>query len=696
MTFGYYTKVCTFQIHFEFNSLQGVKKTFNRFSLDQKIFTLIVIEVIGFVIVALVAASQVKSVAEQVEQIAGVTLPLHISIENIRSHFLNRRLVTKELILNASLGHIHSSELAEKSVAAYEQGEKEIQSRIQSAEKIIRKSVALSDENDNAISLNSQALIQSLFVLRRDIQNYNSLVTRFIDDLQTPDFYIKVKMLQGIDGSEQGIMSKLNGLIDKLELIRGETTRHAVYVKRIATGFIVLTILAAVLFFIAMKLLIIRQNISKPLQLLTDTINTFTATQKVEESEFERGLMVRGDELGRMSRSFNRLKHDLWNQGRDLQDAKEEAERANRAKSVFLASASHDLRQPLHAMQMYIAALRQKMDNADTLSIVDDIDAVSISTARLLGALLDVSQLEAGAIKPKKEDFLVEEILNRAFREFAPAAREKNLDFRVISSSLAVRSDPVLLERILGNFISNAIRYTHEGRIVLGVRRRGDRASIEVWDSGQGIPENQTAAIFEDFHQIDNAERDRSKGLGLGLAIARRLAVCLSHDIECDSLFGHGSRFAVLVELGSIEAGEAVELLTLDHMIKSLSGLRILLVEDDLDVLKSTQNLLTSWGCSVVSATNLEEVIKVMDENSTTPPNLILADYRLPGGADGMEVIERVQRIVGHEIPSIVVTGDVQENNLEAIASEGHQVLCKPVQPAKLRALISNMISSQQ
>ena len=675
--------------------MQGVKKTFNRFSLDQKIFTLIVIEVIGFVIVALVAASQVKNVGEQVEQIAEVTLPLHTSIENIRSHFLNRRLVTKELILNASLGHIYSSELAGKSVAAYEEGEKEIQSRIQSAEKIIRKSVALSDQNDNAISLNSQVLIESLFVLRRDIQNYNSLVTRLLEDFQTPDFYIKEKMLQGIDSSEQGIMSKLDGLTDKLELIRGETTRHAVYVKRIAIGFIVLTVLAAVLFFIAMKLLIIRGNISKPLQLLTDTINTFTATQKVEESELERGLMVRGDELGRMSRSFNRLKHDLWNQGRDLHDAKEDAEKANRAKSMFLASASHDLRQPLHAMQMYIAALRQKLDNAETLSIVDDIDAVSISTARLLSALLDVSQLEAGAIEPKKEDFLVEEILNRAFREFAPAAREKNLDFQVISSSLAVRSDPVLLERILGNFISNAIRYTHQGRILIGVRRRGNRASIEVWDTGRGIPENQTTAIFEDFHQIDNAERDRSKGLGLGLAIARRLAVCLSHEIECDSLFGQGSRFAVLVERGSIAADKAVESLTLDHLINSLSGLRILLVEDDLDVLKSTQNLLTSWGCNVVSGGSLEEVIKVMDENSATPPNLILADYRLPGGADGVEVIDRVQRIVGHEIPSIVVTGDVQENNLDSIASKGHHVLYKPVQPAKLRALISHLTSSQ-
>ena len=162
----------------------------------------------------------------------------------------------------------------------------------------------------------------------------------------------------------------------KLERIRTESIRHAVYIKRIAIGFTVLTLLGALIFFIAMLLLIVRRNISKPLQLLTDTINAFTAMLKVEESEFEKGLMVRRDELGRMSRSFNRLKHDLWNQGQDLQDAKEDAEQANHAKSMFLAAASHDLRQPLHAMQMYIAALRQKVDDQEILTIVDDVDAV--------------------------------------------------------------------------------------------------------------------------------------------------------------------------------------------------------------------------------------------------------------------------------------------------------------------------------
>lgn len=643
----------------------------------------------------MVAASQVKSVGEQVEQIAEVALPLHISIENIRSQFLSRRLITKELILNASLGHTYKSETATKAALSYEKGEKEIQSRIQSAEKFIRKSVVLHDQNESAISLNSQDLIQSLFDLRRDIQNYDSLVTTLLRDLQSTDFYIKVKMLEGIDGSEREIMSKLDGLTQKLELIREETVRHAVYVKRIAIGFIVLTLLAAVLFSIAMKLLIIRRNISKPLQLLTDTINAFTATLKVEESEFEKGLMVRGDELGRMSRSFNRLKHDLWNQGRDLHDAKEEAERANRAKSMFLASASHDLRQPLHAMQMYIAALRHKMDDIETLNIVDDIDAVSISTARLLSALLDVSQLEAGAIQPKFEDFPIDDVLNRVFREFAPAARQKNLEFEMIPSSLYVRSDPVLLERILGNFMSNAIRYTNEGRILVGIRRRGDKASIEVWDTGRGIPEDQISAIFEDFHQIDNAERDRSKGLGLGLAIARRLAVCLTHDIECDSLFGHGSRFAIVLESAVNTKSEIDDSKGLEVLTKSLSGLHILLVENDFDVMRATKNLLESWGCSVSCGGNLEEAVNVIEESLSTPPNIILADYRLPGGADGVEVANRIQLILGQTIPTIVITGDVEESNLNAITKQGYQVMCKPVQPAKLRALISNMVSSR-
>ncbi len=673
--------------------MQGIKKTFNRFSLDQKVFTLIVIEVVGFCFVALVAISQLRHVGDQVDRIAEVTLPLHLSIENIRSQILNQRLSTKEIIIGATQtadgNHIDTINPGVRS--GYLDSGKEIQKSIESTEKFIRKSVVQQDANENILSLNSEDLLQALFSLRRATQIYDRLVRNLLQQIEDRSFSMELEILEHIRSSEMTLMDKLADLTARLEIIRQESIRHAVYVKRIATGFIILTLLAAVIFFIAMLLLIIRKNISRPLQLLTDTINAFTAMFQVEESEFEKGLMARRDELGRMGRSFNRLKHDLWRQGQDLRDAKEEAEQANRAKSMFLAAASHDLRQPLHAMQMYITALRQKTVDQESLAIVDDIDAVSISTARLLSALLDVSQLEAGAIEPSYKDFPVMELLGRVFREFAPAAKQKKLDFRLIPSSASVRSDPVLLERILGNFMSNAIRYTRQGRILIGVRRRGSSISIEVWDTGWGIPDDQTLAIFEDFHQIHNEERDRSKGLGLGLAIAKRLAACLSHEIECDSMVGSGSRFAVLVAGGKNLPGQAAETGILENLIHGLSGRRVLLIEDDMEVLKATRQLLESWGCHVVTGRNMDEVIDIVGEQSTKPPDIIVADNRLPGGTQGVEVASRVQLMIGHAIPTVIVTGDVQESHIRDIANQGYQVMCKPVQPARLRALISHM-----
>lgn len=309
----------------------------------------------------------------------------------------------------------------------------------------------------------NEELLQGVGELKSASYAYNRLVVSLLEQLADRSLPINEGRMNDLESSEALLMNKLLNLNAELEDIRVASAEHAIYVERIAIGFIILTSIFAAIFFIAMVLLIVRHNISKPLQLLTDTINAFTSWHKVEESEFEKNLIERRDELGRMSRSFNRLKHDLWQQGQDLKEAKDLAEKANRAKSVFLASASHDLRQPLNAMQMYIAALRLKVKDDDALKIVKDIDAVSVSTAHLLSALLDVSQLEAGAIKPQIEDFPVQDVLRRVFRSFALVAKEKGLELRLSNSSLFVRSDPILLERIIGNFTSNAIRYTERG-----------------------------------------------------------------------------------------------------------------------------------------------------------------------------------------------------------------------------------------
>jgi len=393
-----------------------------------------------------------------------------------------------------------------------------------------------------------------------------------------------------------------------------------------------------------------------------------------------------------MARSFNRLKHDLWEQGEGLQTAINEAKRANHAKSVFLASASHDLRQPLNAMQMYIAALQIKVRDEGALEIIKDIDAVSVSTARLLNALLDVSELEVGAIKPHFEDFAIQDVFLSVEQSFSLLAHEKGLEFRVIPSALVVRSDPALLERILGNFMSNAIRYTESGGVLLGCRRQGSDVSIEVWDSGCGIPEHQLKPIFEDFYQIENKERDRGKGLGLGLALSSRLSNCLGHGIDVKSTVDSGSGFSVRVKnigvVNTVKPTEALQTLT------TLSSVSILLIEDDLDVLRATQQLLESWGCSVHSGRSEDEIMKLVKGRKESPPDVILADNRLPGGVNGTEVAVRVQQFFDIDIPAVIVTGDVEQSHVKSITEKGFPVMLKPIQPAKLRAIISHLSSS--
>ncbi len=672
--------------------MQNLNRIFNRLSLDRKILILIAVEVAGFCIVGLVAISQLRILGDEAGRVTATTLPLYISIENIRTQIQSRIRETREIMIAP---RAKNSALQSNWFSGYFGDGKDVRQSIQATEGLIRRSVVNLNENENALAQHSGELLQNLSALRRTAQIYHELGARLLRSIEAQALSVDSEIMQGIIHNEAVLMDQLETLINRFLIITQESTRQAVYTERIAIGFVILTLIVAMIFFILMLLLIVRRNISKPLQLLTDTINAFTTMQRMEESELEKVIMARGDELGRMSRSFNRLKHDLWSQGQDLQDAKEEAERANRAKSMFLAAASHDLRQPLQAMQMYIAALRQKINSPDALAVIENIDAVSLSTARQLSALLDVSQLEAGAIQPNFEDFPIQDVLSRVFREFAPVAQQKDLVFRLVSSSIYVRSDPILLERILGNFMSNAIRYTHQGRVLAGVRRKGSAVAIEVWDTGCGFDNDQAQKIFEDFHQINNEERDRSKGLGLGLAIAKRLALCLSHRIECDSVVGKGSRFAVLSALGQKKLPEKLlpEPELCGHLTHGLQGVRVLLVEDDAEVLKASRHLLESWGCEVITGRNIDEVMAVVAHNGAASPDVIVADNRLPGGAEGVRIASHVQKVIGCAIPTVIVTGDIQEEHLRDISGYGYQIMFKPVQPARLRSLITNMIN---
>ena len=684
---------------------QTKKNLFNRLSLNQKILTLIFIEIVGFISLMLVAFVQINTVSSETKKMSSITIPLIESVHSIDENVYRQSLSVNELFITITQIVNQDSDkatfydkylqLLESNLIqqAFSLSSQKLKESIGDTEAFIRKVRNEEIGDKDIISVNQEKLLIELYELRIVAQKYNKLViNKLFPEKNLQILTLNFEDLNEIILTEGFLMEQAEKVSGELENIIIATNAEITYVERIAISYIVLTTIISLLFVVSMVLLIVRMNISKPLQLLTDSINRYTPLRRVTKLEDEQNILEREDELGRMGRSFNRLKEDLWEQGVGLQNAKEDADRANKAKSVFLASASHDLRQPLNAMQMYIAALKTKVNDEEVLKIIEDINSVSASTARLLNALLDVSELEVGAIKPRYEEFPINNIFTSIFQSFSPLAKDKGLQFRIVPSSIFVKSDPDLLERILGNFMSNAIRYTQSGSVMIGCRRRGNMVSIEVWDTGCGISDNQMSSIFEDFYQIENKERDRSKGLGLGLALAKRLSISLNHKIESKSWLGSGSSFSVLVEIGKENSSDnKLENIT---NIMDLSGVKVLLVEDDIDVLKSTKQLLESWGCIVSSGRDQEEIKNVIGSDGYLLPDIIVADNRLPGDASGIDVVKLVQKDLESLIPSVIVTGDVERSHVQSITDQGFPVLLKPIQPAKFRAILSHLIHS--
>ena len=684
---------------------QAKKNRFNRLSLNQKILTLIFIEIVGFISLMLVSFAQIDTVSSETKKMSSITIPLIESVHSIDENVYKQSLSVNELFITITQIVNQDSDkatfydkylqLLESNLIqeAFSLSSLKLKESIGDTEAFIRKVRNEEVGDKDIISVNQENLLIELYELRVVAQKYNQLVVnKLFPEKNLQILTLNFEDLNDIIITEVMLMEQAEKVSKELENIINASNAEITYVERIAISYIVLTTIISLIFVVSMVLLIVRMNISKPLQLLTDSINRYTPLRRVTKDEDEQNILEREDELGRMGRSFNRLKEDLWEQGVGLQNAKEDADRANKAKSVFLASASHDLRQPLNAMQMYIAALKTKVNDEEVLKIIEDINSVSASTARLLNALLDVSELEVGAIKPRYEEFPINNIFTSIFQSFSPLAKDKGLQFRIVPSSIFVKSDPDLLERILGNFMSNAIRYTQSGSVMIGCRRRGNMVSIEVWDTGCGISDNQMSNIFEDFYQIENKERDRTKGLGLGLALAKRLSISLNHKIVSKSKLESGSCFSVLVEIGNENnSDDKLEILT---NVMDLSGVKVLLVEDDIDVLKSTQQLLESWGCIVTAGRDQDEIKDIIGSDGYLLPDIVVADNRLPGDASGIDVVKLVQKELASLIPSVIVTGDVERSHVQSITDQGFPVLLKPIQPAKFRAIISHLTRS--
>jgi two-component system CheB/CheR fusion protein len=375
-----------------------------------------------------------------------------------------------------------------------------------------------------------------------------------------------------------------------------------------------------------------------------------------------------------------------------LEAAKRQAEHANLGKSRFLAAASHDLRQPLQTISLLHEMLAKKVKDETTLALVGRLDETVSTMSSMLDTLLDINQLEAGIVRREMVDFPINAVLEHLRTQFSFHAAAHRLGWRVVPSSLSVRSDPRLLEQMIRNLLSNAVKYTDKGTILLGCRRRGDKLRIEVWDTGIGVPEEQLQAIFEEFHQLDNPVRERSKGLGLGLAIVERLADLLGHTVDVRSRPGKGSVFAVEVPLGRDAPPWRPWLDRREVQESAPQSGAILVVEDDPPVREMLALLLEGEGHRTTTAEDGRKALELA-ERGAIRPDLVVADYNLPKGLNGLQVVAGLQETLGHEIPAVILTGDISTDTLREIARGGRLHLNKPVKAKELMELIRRCLA---
>ncbi len=367
----------------------------------------------------------------------------------------------------------------------------------------------------------------------------------------------------------------------------------------------------------------------------------------------------------------------------ELRAQKEAAEAATLAKSRFLAAASHDLRQPVHGLSLFVGALHGAALPASTAALLAQIEASVEAIDGLFAALLDISRLDAGVVRAEASAFPIERLLARVVRDHEPDAVRKGVAIRLVACGAVVETDPALFERVVRNLVSNAVRYTDRGRVLVGCRRRGGRVRVEVWDTGRGIPREALGLVFDEFAQVQVAGAERGPGLGLGLAIVRRLSDLLGLEVGLCSELGRGSCFSVSV---AVAAGVPVA--------EAPAGVgavgRVLVVDDDPAIRAAMAALLARWGHEVVSAGSAAEVAGL---GLVPAPDLVICDYHLRGGGDGLGVIAAVRARVGRAVPAALITADTSAEVLAAAGEAGLLVMHKPVPNGRLRAAIGRLLA---
>lgn len=396
----------------------------------------------------------------------------------------------------------------------------------------------------------------------------------------------------------------------------------------------------------------------------------------------------------RLLRARDELEARIADATRQLRSRTDEAERANHAKSRFLAAASHDLRQPMHALGLFVAELAERLRGSEHRTLIRQIEESVGAMEDLLDALLDMSKLDAGGVTVRRSEFPLQPMLARIVEDFAADALQRGLRLKLRATDLWTESDPLLLERIMLNLLSNAVRYTQRGGVLVVVRRRGASAVIEVRDSGPGIPPDAHDLIFEEFYQLQNPARARGQGLGLGLAIVRRLTGLLGHEVAIRSRPGRGSVFSIEVPVVAGTVGPRHQMGEPEPPQMPLSVF-VVVIDDDPGSRTSIAGLLASWGCEVLCSANLSEARDMIRQREKLP-SLILCDFRLAAVASGIDVLDALLAEQSGDIAAALVTGDTDPQVRRMAAARGYPVLHKPVRPARLRALVQQVVLRQQ
>ena len=406
--------------------------------------------------------------------------------------------------------------------------------------------------------------------------------------------------------------------------------------------------------------------------LLVAYIVAMTLIVRMSNSQLVEGLRLRFENIDLLKEL--RLQTDI-------------ALQANAEKSRFLAAASHDLRQPVHALGLFVGALRAQPLRKASRGLIDHIESAVDALDGLFTSLLDISKLDAGVVDVNWEPVPLGPLMQRLARELEAEAAAKGLKLRVRPTSRVLRSDPVLVERVLRNLMTNAVRYTEQGRILVGLRREGGRVRIEVRDTGVGIAATDQQTVFREFQQVGNPERDRSKGLGLGLAIVQRIAPLIEAEVRLASAPGRGSTFSLIAPAWR---GELPTPAMAPHALGGSPTGPILVVDDEIEVRQAMAALLTQWGMPHHVAASAKDLIAGL--SADVAPALIISDHRLRDGETGMTAVSQLREAFGHQVPAMLVTGDTAPDRLGEVDASGLLVLHKPVSNTKLRAAIGGVL----